>query len=390
MQQTQKEQDIYRGFSCPYQPFNQRFFSLLAAQYSRSLIELFLDRFEQRLDQTGNGVTEMLSGIHANEPPNDEIFWSPVPAMIMESLSNGDTLSAQRAAASLLLHCGAHGVSGDWELRFDQPSMFLWGSYLLPESERLIVNHNQETVRILSEINGSRHESRLHRVAETGAWRSEELTQLPLVADDGYAVTLLPDRAAPPLQCDSPTLSQISSATHDSIAQSLGLLRALAPRYRDWVTRVLRRLIVVAAPQAGIMSGNLHGWYSMFYISDCRDPLVIGEMLVHEASHQYFHSITPLEDVADQTDPTTYYSPFVRRQRTIDRLVLAYHAFANVYLYYRECLASQDLHKQASAGLRTVYNDLSVVEETLMTSDKLTPTGRALIEPLYLEMHRGN
>ncbi|MGH9844940.1 MAG: aKG-HExxH-type peptide beta-hydroxylase, partial [Blastocatellia bacterium] len=303
---------------------------------------MFLDRFEQRLDQTGNGVTEMLSRIHADEPPNDEIFWSAVPAMMMEALTDGGTLSVQRAAASLLLHCGAHGVSGDWEMRFDQPSIFLWGSYLLPESERLIVNHKRETVRILSEIKGARHESRLHRVAETGAWRSEELTQLPLVADDGYAVTLLPDRAAPSLQCDSPILSQIPSATHESIAQALGLLRALAPRYRDWVTRVLRRLIVVAAPQAGIMSGNLHGYYGMFYISDCRDPLVIGEMLVHESSHQYFHSITPLEDVADQTDPTTYYSPFVKRQRTIDRLLLAYHAFANVYLYYRECLGSQD------------------------------------------------
>src|SRR6185437_8100292 len=287
-------------------------------------------------------------------------FWSSVPAMMMESLTNGDTLSAQRAAASLLLHCGAHGVSGDWELRFDQPSIFLWESYLLPESQRLIVSHKQETVRILSEVNGSRHESRLHRVAETGAWRSEELTQLPLVADDGYAVTLLPDRAAPPLQIASPTLSQISSATHESIAEALGLLRALAPRYRDWVTRVLRRLIVIA------------------------------EMLVHEASHQYFHSITPLEDVADHTDPTTYYSPFVRCQRTIDRLLLAYHAFANVYLYYRECLDSQDHHERARAGLRTVADDLNVVEETLMTSDKLTPTGRALIEPLYREMHRAN
>ena len=384
-----QEQDIYRGFSCPYQPFNQPFFSLLAAQYSRSLIELFLDRFAQRLDQTGNGVTEMLSSIHANEPPNDEIFWSPVPGLMMEALTDGDTLSAQRAAASLLLHCGAHGVSGDWELRFDQPSIFLWGSYLLPESERLIVNHNQETVRILSE-NGSRHEARLHRVAETGAWRSEDLTPLPTVADAGYAVTLLPDRAAPPLECASPTLSQISSATNESITQALGLLRALAPRYRDWVTRVLRRLIVVAAPQAGIMSGNLHGYCSMFYISDCRDPLVIGEMLVHEASHQYFHSIASLEDVADHTDPTTYYSPFVRCQRTIDRLLLAYHAFANVYLYYRECLGSPDLHARASAGLRTVWNDLSVVEEPLMTSDKLTPTGRALIEPIYREIHRGN
>lgn len=390
MHQTQEEQDIYRGFSCPYQPFNRQFFSLLATQYSRSLIELFLNRFEQHLDQTGNGVTEMLSSIHANEPPNDEIFWSAVPGLMMESLTDGDTLSAQRAAASLLLHCGAHGVSGDWELRLDQPSIFLWGSYLLPESDRLIVNHEQETVRILSEIKGYRNESRLHRVAETGAWRSEELTQLPLIADDGYAVTLLPDLVAPPLQCASPTLSQISSATNESITHALGLMRALAPRYRDWVTRVLRRLIVVAAPPAGIASGNLHGYYSMFYISDCRDPLVVGEMLVHEASHQYFHSIEALEDVADQTDPTTYYSPFVRRQRTIDRLLLAYHAFANVYLYYRECSASQDLHKQANAGLRIVYDDLSVVEDTLMTSDKLTPTGRALIEPLYRELHRGN
>jgi HEXXH motif-containing protein len=71
-------------------------------------------------------------------------------------------------------------------------------------------------------------------------------------------------------------------------------------------------------------------------------------------------------------------------------LLLAYHAFGNVYLYYRECLDSQDHHERASAELRTVYNDLSVVEETLMTSDKLTPTGRALSEPIYREIHRGN
>lgn len=378
---------IYRGFSCPYESFDHTFFSLVVTQYATSLIDLLLDHFGAWLNNVAVGVTDLLANTSTDNPGEFEIFWSSAPATIMQALQTGEASTAQRAAAELLLHSGANKVPGDWEIQLEQPSVFLWQTWLLPKADRLVVQNDGSTARILASLDGVKSESRLYWSSEQGAWLTDDLKQLHKVADNTCSILLLQNEAVPDLNCDSPVVSQISSAHHEAIAQALQLLRDVAPRYHTWVTRVLRRLIIVESSQNILKSGNLDGYYGTFYISECLDPLLVAEMLVHESSHQYYHALVQLEDVTDKLDQTTYYSPFVKRQRPLDRLLLAYHAFANVYLFYQECFGSQMYGRKDRKGIQELANDLSVVEQPIMESDKVTPIGRALVEPLYREMH---
>ena len=378
---------LYRGFSCPYESFDHTFFSLVVMQYTASLIELLLDRFGALLNNVADGATDLLAKTCTDNPGNFEIFWSSAPATILGALQTGDEFATQRAATELLLHAGANRVPGDWEIQLEQSSVFLWDSWVLPNADRLVIQNDGDTARILASLNGVKSESRLHWSPEKGNWLTDDLKQLQKVADGKYSVSLLLSESAPDLKCDSPIREQISAAGRESLARALQLLREVVPQYYTWVTRVLRRLIIVEAPPNTLRSGNQEGYCGTFYISECLNPLLVAEMLVHESSHQYYNALIQLEDVTDKSDQTTYYSPFVKRERTLDRLLLAYHAFANVYLFYQECFNSQAYRRQDHENLAALENDLGAVEEKIITSDKLTPLGRALVEPLYREMH---
>lgn len=378
----------YRGFSCPYESFDQTFFSLVVMQYATSLIELLLDRFGTMLNNVAVGATDLLAKTSTDNKANFEIFWSSAPAAILQALQTGKAFAAQRAAAELLIHSGANRVPGDWKIQLEQPSVFLWDSWLLPKADRLVVQNDGRTARILVSLDGVKSESRLYWSSEQGIWLTDDLKQLSVVADGTYSVSLLLSEADPGLKCDNVILERISPAGRESLARALQLLREVAPQYYTWVTRVLRRLVIVEAPKDTLRSGNQEGYCGTFYISECLDPILVAEMLVHESSHQYFNALTHLEDVTDQSDQTTYYSPFVMRERPLDRLLLAYHAFANVHLYYRECFNSQACRREGRKDFATLENDLAAVEQTIMASDKLTPVGRALAEPLYREIHR--
>lgn len=358
-------------------------------QYATSMIELFLDRFRDGLNNVAVGVTDLLAKTSSDNAGDFEIFWSSAPAAILEALQTGGTVASQRAAAESLLHFGANRVLGDWEIQLRQPAIFVWGSWLLPEADRLAVENDGNTARILASLDGVKSESRLYWSPEQGAWLTDDLKRLPSVDDGTYSVSLLLNEADPRLKCDNRVLEQISPAGYESLSRAFQLLREIAPKYYIWITRVLRRLVVVEAPKNTLRSGNQEGYCGSFYISECLDPLLVAEMFVHESTHQYYHALVRLEDVNDNSDKTMYYSPFVQRERTLDRLVLAYHAFANVHLFYRECFNSGAYRREDRKDLATLENDLAAVEQTIMASDKLTSVGRALVEPLYREMHLG-
>ncbi len=377
----------YRGFSCPYESFDRTFFSLVVMQYATSLIELLLDRFGTLLGDVVVGATDLLAKTNTDNPGNLEVFWSSVPATIMRALQTGDAHAAQRAAAELLLHSGANRVPGDWQIQLEQPAVFLWDSWLLPKADFLIVQNDGSTAHIVASLDGVKSKFRLYWSSEKEIWLTDDLKQLQKVDDGAYSVSLLLREADPGLKCDNQILEQISPAGHESLSRALQLLREVVPQYYTWVTRVLRRLVIVEAPRNTLRSGNQEGYCGTFYISECLDPLLVAEMFVHESSHQYYNALIRLEDVTDKSDQTMYYSPFVKRERTLDRILLAYHAFANVHLFYQECFNSEVCHREDRKDLATLENDLAAVEQTIITSDKLTPVGRALMEPLYREMH---
>jgi HEXXH motif-containing protein len=109
-------------------------------------------------------------------------------------------------------------------------------------------------------------------------------------------------------------------------------------------------------------------------------------MLVHESSHQYFNLLGAVCDFADPAYRELHYSPFTRSLRPLDRLLTAYHAFANV-LILREQWAAVCSKGKSRNSVSRLKADLRLVEDVLVSSNALTPIGRALFEPLYGRLH---
>jgi HEXXH motif-containing protein len=95
-----------------------------------------------------------------------------------------------------------------------------------------------------------------------------------------------------------------------------------------------------------------------------------------------------LGEFDDGSDPALYYSPIRHTGRPIRWILIAYHAFANVLLFYR-CCAANGLDKDPYCRLneKVLVPQLEQLEGALRKSRALTPLGRALWEPLAAKIH---
>jgi HEXXH motif-containing protein len=173
-------------------------------------------------------------------------------------------------------------------------------------------------------------------------------------------------------------------AAPQRLAQAANLLRSVSPDYLSWVDRVLRYVIPLGGGPRTVNSGSSESQPSVIHGSFGCPVTARAEILIHEATHQYFHLTTRLGPVDDGSDTTEYYSPIKRRGRTIRYILVAYHAFGNVLLFYRTCRMRGYLDEDGycSESERELAPQLKQLEAALRGTTGLTPLGRALWEPL--------
>jgi hypothetical protein len=303
---------------------------------------------------------------------------------------------APQVAVEYLTHACAHGVAGEWEAKLERPSVFLWGNRLIPSCDYIKVHSNGDSAHIRTELDGRAAEFKISRSNGDGdVWISEEADELPhIVTGPNTAVVFLPKRAINPDSYDAfgfPLLHDITSEEFQPLLTMFDLMKVNLPAHHRWFSRILRRVVLVqTGPQKYLRSGSEEGLCGMVYISDSRDILSLGEMLVHEATHNYFYLITRLGPPVIYTEEM-YYSPFVNSMRSLERILLGYHAFANVYLYYKECMrVFPDKHDVCIERMKMTLEDVKSVESHIRESDKLTDIGRGLAEPLIQELRNEN
>jgi HEXXH motif-containing protein len=93
----------------------------------------------------------------------------------------------------------------------------------------------------------------------------------------------------------------------------------------------------------------------------------------------------------DGTDQTLYFSPFRNTHRPVYFIIVAYHAFANVFLFLRTArahgLSAHEHGGRTQEQLEQLRERLETLEHALQTTTAITPLGRSLWEPLYEEIH---
>jgi HEXXH motif-containing protein len=165
-----------------------------------------------------------------------------------------------------------------------------------------------------------------------------------------------------------------------------------APFYAPWVSYVVRDLIPVPARLAVANSASGGHTPGAICIANRPDPCALAEILVHEATHQYLHILTRLGPLDDGTDETLYFSPFRNALRPVYYILVAYHAFANVLLFYSMAQAHGLSVDQYGAGalprMQRLKDGLEQLERALDATPALTPFGRALWEPLHDQLRR--
>jgi hypothetical protein len=370
----------YTGFSCPLESFDKSLAQTIANEYARSVLGIFVERFAHLFSATG--LDDLFSSLlHADLPL--DLAWSSELGNLYKAARSGDEDQAMKNSAAFALMAGAKGFGGEWELELSNATKFFWDDWALPAADKLMVISNDASASIKLSLDCD--QTQLSFMRSLDGWKCQtpaEAVRLPSFGSGKRRLVLLPHDAVIDGVEEGQPLETFSPALIATLTQALDLLEEHLPHYFDWVVRVIRRVSVVHFERNVLYSGSHEHQYGTIHISDTFRVLSLAEMLIHEASHQYFELLNKLGPTVDPGHTELYYSPVKKCDRPLHKILLAYHAFANVMLFYRgvdEC----GLADSSSAKFKDVLNDeLRQLEQPLLKNNAILPIGRALVEPL--------
>lgn len=378
------EAQEFAGFSCPLESFNQPLAQTIAGEYARSVLGVFIERFAHVFSKTG--LDDLFSTLlHADLPL--ELAWSSDLGNLYRAIRSGDEDQAMKNAAAFALMAGAKGFGAEWQVELSKATKFFWDDWALPACDKLTVISSDAKASIKLSLNGD--QTKIVFVRSLAGWKCQTpaaAVRLPMFGSGRHRLVLLPRQATLDSEVfrefNAVALETFSPALIEVLTQALDLLEGHLPHYFDWVVRIIRRVVVLHAERDELYSGSPEYQYGTILISDNFRVLSVAEMLIHEASHQYLELLNKLGPTVDPRHTELYYSPAKQCDRPLEKILLAYHAFANVMLFYRgvnEC----GLADSRFAKFQNVLNDeLCQLEQPLVENDAILPMGRALVDPL--------
>jgi hypothetical protein len=166
---------------------------------------------------------------------------------------------------------------------------------------------------------------------------------------------------------------------------AITLLAKKLPEYYNWVSTVLKHVAILNPESIGIIESSSSPYTPATIEMSAGTRYQTVGMLIHECSHLYFHLVENTLPIVT-SDAPEFYSPLKQCHRSLDRLLLGYHAFGNMLL------ALEQLKIEATTKEMIELNfECEQIRETLFFLDKplskhfnryLTAAGRALFLPL--------
>src|SRR6185369_490213 len=262
----------YTGFSCPLESFNEPFAHMIAGEYARSVLGVFVERFARMFSKSG--LDDLFPRLlHADLP--FDLAWSSELGNLYKATKSGDEDQAMKNAAAFALMAGAKGFSGEWRLELSKPTKFFWADWALPDCDKLTVISSDADATIKLSLEGD--QTQVTFVRSLDEWKCQTPAQagrLPSFGSGRHRLVLLPryaaldsgvfhdvDNAASVLETFSPALIEI-------LTQALDLLEKHLPQYFDWVVRIIRRVAVVHFERNVLYSGSDEHQYGTINISD--------------------------------------------------------------------------------------------------------------------------
>lgn len=372
-------------FSCPQEPPDESVFETVVTTYGRAIATWLVTNYREDLARVSNGLVEfVLKWTHT--PVSLRTVWDISFGQAQLALKSGK-LDPSEVAARLALRLTENGHRGSWSV-VTRPATIRLGTALVHFAEEIRV-HDEDSSTCVNirttdgiEINGVRN-------AQTGLWTTIGGDYLPEIGPNN-SIYLLP-LSALPLNEDGEQIfenvlpvSALDASMVDTFAAGVDAVAGNAPNYLPWIERVLHGIVVCSVDDPyRVVSGSGEDVPGIIHASHGLGRMDIAEILIHECAHQYFYMLQRVGPVDDGTDATLYWSPPIRKNRPLSRILMAYHALANVRLFYEFI--------RASGGSVAAYVDLyehemnasiASLDIPLRNNPALTALGRGLYEPL--------
>ena len=364
---------------------SQQLCELIVGEYAKGYLRLFLDRFASRLETVSDGLVPLLErGLDARLRFDTawDISFANVRRAVLAPMAIAPREAVHiGAAAGLQLICG--GMRGGFAATLDETSALRIDRWLMPTADALEVEGDLDRVRLIFRNRAARR--MVVRQRHDERWLGQGVEALPTVRLERSRCVLLPAKVWQPLDGGEQftPAALTPSKSYVALRRAVVLLQSNSPRYLNWVDRVLRGVMTCRGSEDQLRSGSDFNLPGIVQVSFPASAAAHAEMLVHECSHLNYQILARLGDVDDGSDDTLYFSPVKQMGRRIDRILLAYHAFANVMLFYRDCLAANirdDGYCERNA--EATIPQLKKLDEALQATRALSPLGRVLYESL--------
>jgi hypothetical protein len=390
------EYEIYRGFSCPHAGLDVNVLKFLIADHATEVVRRHLSH-PAIADQPFAVV--LAEAVDAGL--SFDAGWSLAFGEFLANVTSLQPDAIVRCAVGLVLHLHSLGAPGQWDVRLDESSnsTFRFDRWLVPECSRLRVSATPTEVDITCELN-SGERGALTFLRDGKCLRPSSAVAAPMLKYEGVHWSVIGTEFISSAKVGSTLRSSESYSVFDIEYEkasdelidvtriALNLVGAGAPSYSPWVTRLVRDLLPLRETAWRQNSTTAFIAPGVIALSS-QSPYFLAETLVHEATHQYMYALMRLGAFDDGSDPTLYFSPFKNARRPLTYIVITYHAFGNVLLYYKMLRARRLLIRslEEDQRIRTLEANLEVLERTLGSSQTLTPIGDALWRPVAEQLH---
>lgn len=362
---------------------------IIAVTYESRRLATFLDKHGQVLTAAAPELTAFLSEHAANL--GFGVAWAPVLGELWEAKRGPATAAIDVAARWGLALVDQDVVPAAWSVRLSRATPLMFGGRLVGTGDHMSVESDGHRLKLrISESSSdpAMFGVTVERVRLDGRWvdpRDSNVATRPAGPIDLVLASELP---RPFLEgIDSEAAAVLNEDMYVSLLQGVDFLRVAAAEYHGWATQVLRQILVLKAESGRTKSGSRSDFPGLVHMSLPEEGLLVAENLVHEASHQYYHLARRLGPVVTGEDTDLYYSPAVGRTRPLDRLLLAFHAFGNVSLFYNRLrLADTAFEHQCDTKLQALRIELEQLREPMIGNPTLTPLGRSLVATLGAEL----
>lgn len=375
----------YRRFSCP-QVAAYDWMEAIAVVHGVAALEMLIDRKRDEILHRSEGLLELLEGWLGSRT-DFETVWDLSFGRIMRALES-DEVDPVDVLVEVTMRLGSQGVVGAWSATLSEERRLCWAEcWLLPTASQISLACDEASAAVkLTAPNGSRSSAEFRRMGQR--WAADGVEQM-IQLGDSRRITFLSAQAVPRdmiFEDDFHSIFEFPQVTSELVrpfSAALEIIGRGAPEYFGWVERVLRGILICRCQESRTRSSSWMHAPGVVLVSWSANPIEIAEMLVHECSHQYFYLLSRLGPVVDGSDTQHYYSPAVQRSRPLGKVLVGYHAFANILLFYRKLLrngfAEDPYCKSMEARLSA---EVEILEGPLRDNPALTAFGRDICEPL--------